>query len=479
MKRMKKILALAVALVMVLAMSSMVFASDPSDDGDGAPTSGSITVTANYDKQTYTLYKLFDAQITFDDEGNQRAITYTLPSGKSLEGNAYYEVNSNGFIEAKSTLNDDVMKSAEYRAWAKSFGTQVGEPKTADGDNDTGIKWEGLGWGYYFVDTTLGAFITVDTDNPDAEVVDKNEKPSIDKEIVNANGDTSSLGKGDDATDPGAGANEKAIAQIGDPVSYKLTVQAKPGAENYVVTDTLSAGLTPPAANAVTVSSGSGTYSVSVTGQVIKVEFTKAYLDSLTANTAITIEYTATLNDKAVTGEAGNDNTAKLTWGHDNDENYSEDEAKVYTAQVSVNKKDDSGAPLEGAGFVVKNSDNKYYKLDGGTVTWVTSIDAADEHTSNASGAVAAFTGLKNGTYTLVEKTVPDGFNKLADTEFTIKNDDYTAANLVKTEEVTNNRGTELPSTGGIGTTIFYIVGAVLVAGAAIILVTRRKMSAE
>ena len=455
---------------------SSAFAADP--------TSGSITVATNFDKQTYTLYKLFDAQITFNENGTQRAITYTLPEGKSLDGNAYYGVNSNGFVVAKDTLTDEVMKSAAYREWAKGFGVQVGDAITANGNNDASVKWTGLDWGYYFVDSTLGAFITVDTDNPDVVVNDKNSKPGIDKEItgVGADKDTTTLGIGDDTTDPGEGANEKAIAQVGDPVSYKLTVSAKPGAENYVVTDTLSAGLTPPAAEDVEVSSGNGTYSVSVSNQVITVTFTKAYLDSITEATDITIEYTAVLNENAVIGAEGNDNTAKLTWGHsdDKDVNYSEDEAKVYTAQIEILKTDNSSNPLSGAGFVVKNSEDKYYALnDDGEVTWVDSIDDADEHVSGPDGKVPAFTGLKNGSYTLVEKTVPDGFNKLADTEFAIADNDYTNTNLKKETTVVNQSGTELPSTGGIGTTIFYVVGSIMVVAAGVLLVTKKRMSRE
>ena len=92
---------------------------------------------------------------------------------------------------------------------------------------------------------------------------------------------------------------------------------------------------------------------------------------------------------------------------------------------------------------------------------------------------VESFTGLVDGTYTLVEKTVPSGYNKAADSTFTIAASDYTSDNLVQTAEVINNSGAELPSTGGICTTIFYIIGAILVIGAGVLLVTRRRMNAN
>ena len=154
---------------------------------------------------------------------------------------------------------------------------------------------------------------------------------------------------------------------------------------------------------------------------------------------------------------------------------------EVYDAKFTVTKKDGKGQALEGAGFVVMNADGKYYKLadDKKSVSWVASIDDATEYTSTSSGAVPAFTGLGKGTYTLVEKTVPTGYNKAADSTFEIKGDDYTADNLEQKSDVVNNAGTELPSTGGIGTTIFYIVGAILVLGAGAVLVARRKASAK
>ena len=257
----------------------------------------------------------------------------------------------------------------------------------------------------------------------------------------------------------------------------KLTVLAKPGAQNYVVTDTLSEGLTPPVAAEVAVSAGAGNYAVDVTGQVITVTFEQDYLDTITADTTITIEYTATLNGNAVVATGSNDNTAKLTWGHNNDSNYTEDEAKVWTAEVQVNKETGEGEPLEGAGFVVKNSENKYYKVDAeGNVTWVDDIEAATMYETGKDGKLSSkFEGLTVGSYTLVEKQVPAGYNKLDDVTFTITNGDYSAGNLSQEKTVVNNAGTTMPETGGMGTTILYIVGAALVLGAGAVLVTRRK----
>ena len=120
----------------------------------------------------------------------------------------------------------------------------------------------------------------------------------------------------------------------------------------------------------------------------------------------------------------------------------------------------------------------QYYKIENNVVSWVESIDEATEYTSDAKGAVAAFTGLADGTYTIIEKTVPKGYNKTADSTIEINAGDYTATNLEMTPTVINKSGSVLPSTGGIGTTIFYIVGGILVIGAGIVLITRRRMDA-
>ncbi len=481
MKRLSKAIVLLLSAIMVLAMSTSVFAADP-------PTSGNITVNPNFNGQEYKLYKLFDAHITFNDDGTQRAITYSkagVTKDSDLGAGAeWFTVNSNGFIEAKSTTSTDWAKDPDAIAWAKTFGTQQGSAITAASDNDPNVKWENIPFGYYFVESSMGSFIGVDSDNPNVTIQDKNAAPTIDKEITGVNDSTATLGIGDEnkRTDPGKGESEKAIAQIGDTVGFKLTVAAKPGANSYVVTDTLPAGLTAPAAADVSVACTApaitdSDYTVAVEGQVITVTFKQSFLDKITAEASIVITYDAVLNDSAVIGQEGNTNNAKLTWGNKPEVNKSEDESTVYTAQVAVQKNDDKNKPLAGAGFVVRNSAGKFYKLDdNGVVTWVDSIDDAEEHNSGADGKVAAFTGLGNGTYSLVEKTVPAGYNKLEDTPFTVAPKDYTDTNLKQSKTVVNNTGTELPSTGGIGTVIFYVLGSALLIGCGIVLISRKRM---
>ena len=486
MKRAKKLLALILTLTVALTMGVSIcvtaFAAGETD--------GSVTVTNTHQGQTYTLYKLFDAQYNT----TTGAVTYTLPAGKTLgDGEAWFEITDNGFVVAKEGVSTDWAKDPDAIAWAQSFGRQVGEAKTAASDGAE-VKWTDLSYGYYFVDSTLGAFIGVDSTLKNATIEDKNNPPTVDKVIVEVTHGVVGTDS-EKVAETDQGANEAAIAQIGDTVSYKLTIVAKPGAQNYVVTDTLDEGLTPPTAvtvkagDATLTPSGEGTdgdYTFNANGQTITVTFSQTYLSGLfdvenpPESVTITIEYNATLNGNAVIGEDGNANSVKLTWGNDHPEvNYMEDDATIYTAKVDLIKYDDKETALKGAGFVLKNADGKYYALANGVVTWVDAIGDADEHTSGTDGKIGYFTGLTAGTYTLVEKTLPEGYTQGQDVTVTIANNDYTNDNLIQIKEATNTTGMPLPTTGGIGTTIFYILGALLVIICGIVLIARRRMAAK
>jgi LPXTG-motif cell wall-anchored protein len=485
-------------------MSAAAFADAPTTPT--APTTGTITVNPNNDGQTYTLYKLFDAQISFKESSGQyeqEAITYTVPTGKSLsEDNQWFKINANGFVETKGTLADSDIKSAEFIAWAKTFGTPNETVITANGNNDPAVKWENLPFGYYFVDSTLGSFVGIDSNNPNITIKDKNDAPKVDKSITGVKGpgeqeaSTATLGIGDDKTDVGAGANEKAIAQVGDTVSYKVVVKAKPGAENYAVTDTMenlalvanSLKINDSTYNDSTIVDKSNS-SVVNGASTYTLKFTKIFLDTISTNTDIIITYDAIITGTAVdigedNNHNGNTNTVTLTYGHKATPDSSTDSANVYTAKISVIKNDGNQQGLAGAEFALKNSAKKYYSYNSNTgiVTWVDSVESATKYTSNSDGKLNGdFKGLSDGSYTLEETVTPTGYNKInadhSSLQFTIDANDYTNDNLIQSSTVINNAGTELPSTGGIGTTIFYIVGGVMVAGAVVFLLTKRRMA--
>ncbi len=491
MKKFKKLFALVVAAAMVLAMSIVSLAE--------VPTSGSITVNPNYEGQTYTLYKLFDAKMSYGEDGTLKAVTYQLPSGKTEDDLVYtdtegaehqwFELNDNDNVVAMSGVEAEWAKDANAIAWAKSFGTAEGSAITAASDNDPDVQWTGLDWGYYFVTSSLGSFIGIDTDNPDVTIKDKNTPPSIDKSITGVAGvDVAFVAtETEEIADTGEGAKEQAIAQIGDTVSYKLVVNVQPGGQDYVITDTLTnlkikadsfkvdgaaiSGNTKVDATGTTITDGASTFTI---------KLAQTYLDSLTAAAELEITYDAVLDVSAAVADEANPNTVVLKYGT-NPDNKSEDGAKVWTAKVGVEKKAESetGDPLPGAGFKLKKSDTEFYKWDETAgVTWVEEASADEIFTGEDGKLTQEFKGLKTGTYTLVESTVPEGYNKLEDTSITIANEDVDADNLAQAPVVVNKAGSVLPSTGGIGTTIFYILGSILVIGAGVLLVTKRRMDA-
>ncbi len=247
------------------------------------------------------------------------------------------------------------------------------------------------------------------------------------------------------------------------------------------------------------------------------------YEAKYTYNAPIVITYTATVNDAAVSKI--DNNHATLTYNNDPKDSSKKDttppvEVKTYSSKVVIEKVDgaNTATKLPNAKFVLRvkalgnttgdshESDiavGKYYKYTAGTaasgtpgedgyvpatagsVSWVTVTNqtaaalAADTTitvvTTNASGE-AEFDGLENGTYELIEVEAPAGYNLVTTpTTVTIAGSDSDLSTLTVTAEVENNSGAQLPSTGGIGTTIFYIAGIVMVLGAAAIVIARRK----
>ena len=463
MKTTRRIATLLLALVMILSLATVAFAATVDQKVTDTTDNASITVTLpTYEagataSNTYKIYKVFDATV------NDGKISYTLsgshttvPAGFKLE-NGYVTYDGSGDTLTQANIDAIASYVTEADLVATVTTTQA----------DTTFTVNNLPYGYYYITTTTGSLVIVNSTNPNANVSDKNTVPTLDKDITKIGDTTANLSE----------ESEAALAEVGTKVTYTATITVAKGAKNYVFHDTMGTGLTYN--NDVTVSGvEADKYTVKATpddGDTITIEFT----DGIAENTVITITYTATVNSDALTyGSENGKNTAYISYGDSN--KTTSDTTELYNAKISVYKQDNSNQPLAGAGFVLKNSSGKYYKKNtDGTISWVDSIDDADEHKSGNDGNVSAFTGLANGTYTLVEKTVPDGYNKATDIDITIDNNNVTAENLAKSATVTNNAGSTLPSTGGIGTTIFYIVGGLLVAGAVILLVTKKRMSAE
>ena len=479
MKQFKLLVALVLALTLVLSLSASALA-------------GTITITppTGLDASatnTYTIYKVFDAV------QSNAGISYKLVDGKTTAPAGFSVDNAGNVTYSGSGTNGqltdaDIAAIRAYVTDADKVGTIVTTGSTANTSSDVGT-------GYFFIDTTTGTVVTIDSTNPNADVNDKNTVPGVDKTITGASS----------VDDDG----KKALAQVGTVVDYQAVITIGKGAKGYIFHDTMENGLKYNNDAAVTgVTAGNDTYTVGQAGNdTFTITFSDDYIKTLTVGSTLTVTYSATVTEDAITRDPLN-NTCYVSYGDANSNNRTPDsEADVWAAKITVTKQDGDNKPLANAGFVIQNkTSGAYYKFvaadtaDDPTTTgvdesvnhivWYTlaaneTLEAAitagkvTEYKSDATGAVHAFTGLANGTYTLIESTVPEGYNKAADIDFTIAEHNYTVGNLEQAATVTNNAGQELPSTGGIGTTIFYIAGAVLVLGAAAVILARRKAEQE
>ena len=228
------------------------------------------------------------------------------------------------------------------------------------------------------------------------------------------------------------------------------------------------------------------------------ITFTQDYLNTITAATKLYVKYSATLNENAKVGLEGNPNASKLSYGEINQGTGKPgsttplSETNTYTWDVDVFKYTMNGETekaLAGATFTLSKNADGFNPIalvsEGNNVYRVEKTNETDTVTEITTDATGKFTikGLDADTYYLTETAAPAGYNKLAAPvtivigENGVVNGTTEAPQGVDEVKVLNQSGTELPSTGGIGTTIFYIVGGVLVVGAVVLLVTKKRMN--
>ena len=479
MKLTNKLAGILLALAMVLGIAATAFA-----EGE----TGSITINDAAVGQTYTIYQILDLE-SYNNEA--RAYAYkattawnTFINSEAIKG-IYVEVDAQGYVTWKGDADAAAFaKLAQKYAKDNSIANQGSVTATT-----TTVSFNSLDLGYYLVDTTLGTLCSLDTTNPDVVMEEKNEVPTNVKTVE------------EDSTGAWGATND---ADIGQVVNFKSTITAQPGAENYVFHDKMSEGLTYTGVTGITLNGtavDASNYTVTAPaadGDTFDVTFTQAFCDTLKANDQIVISYTATLNENAKVGLDGNPNVSKLSYGEINQETGKPgsttppSETKTYTWDVDVFKYTMNGETekaLAGATFTLsKNADGSNpiaLVSEGNNVYRVEKTNETDTVTEITTDATGKFTikGLDADTYYLTETAAPAGYNKLAAPvtivigENGVVNGTTEAPQGVDEVKVLNQSGTELPSTGGIGTTIFYIVGGVLVVGAVVLLVTKKRMN--
>ena len=471
MKTMRKLFTVLLALAMTLALAVSAFAAD----------TGSITITNPQGDHTYTAYKIFDVTYTADGVNYSYTISETDAAFSTVK--AYADVAANGRtltpVANSNKYNVSIGTGFSAASFAQYLRTNVGSlgTGTAFTKVDNTMKASGLALGYYFVSGTSGTVCELATAK-DIQIRDKNEVPQIEK-VVNDNDGT---------------------VEIGQVLTYTITgkVPSTTGYTEYTyeVTDTMSKGLTFSKDVKVTIGGTDVTAAATITnkanGFVASVNMMK-YQDQI--DKPVVITYTATVNEKAIVNDKET-NTAVLKYSNDpaNKDSYKESTVTVdvFSFNIVINKyaANNADTKLEGAKFVLKNAESKYYKYDAATkaVTWVDDKSAATEVSTDANGA-ARFDGLEAGTYYLEETAAPTGYNQLTK-DITIVLDENGSATIngaasapgtdhSLTTGVANSTGTVLPETGGTGTVIFVALGALAVICAGVFLVTNKRMSKE
>ncbi len=464
MKTTKKITAIVLSAIMVLAMGVMAFAIG---------TNGEITITNAVEGQTYSIYQIFDLQ-SFDAEKNHYSykIVDAWADFVATQTN-FVTVDKDGFVEIVDGADEATAAAFANAAIAYAEENSIEATDSKEADSET-VEFTGLSLGYYLVDSTAGTLCSLDTTNPTVEIEDKNPAPSVDKNIVEGETET----KTNDVN-------------IGDTVNYEITVTLQPGAENYVLHDVLSDGLT--LNNDIVADIAAENYVVTTTELSddcdFELAFTKAYLDTITEETTVTVTYSAVLNENAVTTADGNTNEVKLVYGEDNDLETDPVKTVTKTYEFDIVKTTSDAAVLDGATFELYDEANEKVALvDLGDGNYRVATADDETTTTTIAAGVANIYGVDAGSYYLKETQAPTGYNAIKDNipvEVTANNN-ATVETVEEVEtykeggiQVINKTGAELPSTGGIGTTIFYIVGALLVVGACIVLVVKRRMKTE
>lgn len=473
-----------------------------------ADTTYSLTINGTSTGHTYEAYQIFSGDLSSD---GTTLSNITWGSGV----NAFtYDGETDAAVIAEK-ISGEEYDSTTAKAFAKLAGANV---TTASGSatSSAGLTIiSGLAPGYYLVkdkdesqngkNAAYTRFILQVVGDATAQL--KNDTPTVQKKVKDTNDTAGTTTDWQDSAD----------YDIGDTIPFQLKATLPAHISEYdhyyvEFTDTLSAGLTFDKITKVTAdgttltsdqytvtttSNSDGTTTLSVIITDVKAVAT------ITKDDDIVVEYNATLNSKAVIGSAGNPNKVKLTYSNNPNNTGDgtskpgdtgetpEDTVIVFTYKVVVNKvKEDGTSPLEGAEFTLSK------KLADGSLQEVAVV-------KNTAGTTFTFSGLDDGDYVLSETTTPDGYNKIDDVEFTVTAEhdvesdspaltklsgDVTTGSLEFTSsttdgslttDVVNKKGSVLPSTGGMGTTILYVVGTILVLAAGILLVTKKRMDAK
>ena len=467
MRHLKQFLGAVVAALMVFAMTvTPAFAAHGTNNN-----SGSITINNAEVGHTYKAYQVLELE-SYNTDAN----AYSYKANSQWEAwlktqTQYVSVDAQGYVTW--------VQNADAAAFAKAALAHAEANKIAPKATQTAasrtVTFSNLNLGYYLVDTTLGTLCSLDTTVPNATMKEKNEVPSQEKEVQE---------------DSDGSWGDKNTAEIGDTVKFRTTIQVKPGAESYVLHDVMTEGLTLDPKSVTVANLNKGTdYTVATgtaDGCTFEVTFSQTYLDSVTADTKLTVTYNAVLNEDAKIYTDAETNKTWLDYGDDtNTKSTPPSETKTYTFKVDVVKTDEDNKVLDGAQFKLYDA-----KTGGSEIALVQESAGVYRLAKDRETGVGYITTVDgqleikgfdaNTNYYLEETKAPDGYHKLparveiavkeTNLEASVSNDTWQSGGV----HVVNKTGDLLPVTGGMGTTIFYVVGGAIVIAAAATLVYRK-----
>ena len=496
MKHTRQIFALVLALVLTLGLCATAFADEAKP--------GSITISNPAQGKTYEVFKLLDVAADESDLENNGFI-YKLTTDAWADfitnvqdgsGKNYFNLFKNGgttYVLANENLKNGI---ADFAAKAKAYAEEkkLQPVQTAAASDENKLTISGLDLGYYLVRSDLGILCSLDTTAPNAQVKEKNEATVIVKNV-------------EDTT------KKQNVAEIGTYVKFTIQITVKDKAPvNYKLVDEMTDGLTfvKNETYPLTVTVNENTLDAAnykVTETTEPRGFTLTFNNNaegsasiLKTDDVVTVTYYAQINEKAVVADEANVNKAKVEYGTNSHTEYDKTETYVWKMNiVKYTMEQETEKKLAGATFqlsrdaagaqvikLVKVNDTTY-RLALPTETGT----AVDTITTGETGELV-INGLADGTYYLTETKAPRGYNllrepvnvtighkdakgKLTETSFVADQTQTDTSGLVKVE---NNAGAELPSTGGIGTTVFYVLGSAMALGAVILLVTKKRMAA-
>lgn len=497
----KKLLAVTTAVMMAITLlPAMANAESTITDPQAK---GSLTINKTTNKK--------DADGKYPGLGGAEFTIYKVAS-LELGTNGKYKSWKLTTDFARLSLTPDTLGSistADLEAKAneakKIAADLTGQSQTtADGTGET-RKGEAT-----FSNLELGYYLVVETKTPSKYVASKPFFVSIPETVTTADGSTwnynvsvSPKNQGIPDTDK---VPDKKTVGVGDEVTYTITGPTVPNYDEaynettlkYEITDTLSTGLTfakdkadlkvyTTDVNSPLVEDRDYTFEYDSTANKITISLILSKIRDLKGE-AIHVKYTVTVNENAVVGSDGTINKAEVEYTNNPDgtTDGSKKEVKVYSFKIKINKKKDNGSPLKGATF--------------GLYRDAACADKIAEATSSDDGVInfGDVSKLAAGTYYLKELQAPSGYSALTsvvkvvistatlndNTTYDFKysmnegEENNVGEDGVISLDITNNKGFNLPATGGMGTYLFTIGGLVIMAGAALLLIASKKRRA-